>query len=60
MVATLNALWSMKDWPFGIALRWGVSNRLMLLVRESWLVVSDEGKGSGETVSGGVREDERK
>jgi len=32
----------------------------MLLVRESWLVVSDEGKGSGETVSGGVREDERK
>jgi len=33
-------------WPFGIALRWGVSNRLMLLVGESRLVVSDEVKGA--------------
>jgi len=36
----------MKDWPFGIALRWEVPNRLMLLVGESRLVVSDEVKGA--------------
>ena len=45
-------------WPFEIALRGEISNRLML----RWLktvVVSDEEKAS-EEVSGGDREDERK
>jgi hypothetical protein len=48
----------MKVWPFGIALRRVVSNRLML----RWLmtvVVSDEEKASFEA-SGGDREGERK
>ncbi|WP_326701857.1 hypothetical protein OG909_13755 [Streptomyces sp. NBC_01754] len=48
----------MKVWPFGIALRGEISNRLML----RWLktvVVSDEEKAS-EEASGGDREDERK
>ncbi len=48
----------MKVWPFGIALRGEVPNRLML----RWLktvVVSDEEKAP-EEVSGGDREDERK
>jgi hypothetical protein len=48
----------MKVWPFEIALRGEISNRLML----RWLktvVVSDEEKAL-EEASGGDREDERK
>jgi len=62
MVATLNAMRYMKDLDLRDrpALGGGVSNRLMLLVREGWMVVSDERKGAAETVSGGVREDERR
>ena len=39
-----DAVWEMKDWPFGAALRGEASNRLVL----RWLktvVVSDRGKG---------------
>jgi hypothetical protein len=53
-----GAVQEMKDcWPFGVALRGEIPNRLML----RWLktvVVSDEEKAR-MTVSGGVREGER-
>ena len=44
-------------WPFGVALRWEMSNRPELR-RLKTVVVSVGGKGAGQ-VSGGDREGER-
>jgi hypothetical protein len=53
-----GAVWSMKVWPFGVALRGGGFKPPHAAVAGMRSVVSDEEKAPVE-VSGGVQEDER-